>query len=176
MAKNKTAKKPKTKTDGGSEDTPPTKGPGLVSQLIIAVALGGASFATVMFLPDRTPQTVVQAEHHEDTADPLETLIPGPDDVYFVPLSDMTLSLVDLDRILKIGITLEVLYDSDVDIDPDDPALKDAFMGYLRSLRVEQLQDPAFTVRMRDHLLRRAQLVYDTKAIHGIMITDFLVR
>ena len=49
-------------------------------------------------------------------------------------------------------------------------------MGYLRALRVEQIEDAAFMAQMRAQLLRRAQLILGAENIHSILITDFLVQ
>ena len=91
-------------------------------------------------------------------------------------LTPLTISLQNNNRILNIGITLETLAGEEDYIDPSDPKIRDAFMGYLRALRIEQIEDSAFMAQMRAQLLRRAQLILGAENIHSILITDFLVQ
>ena len=174
MAKKKD-KKANANPDSDGQDSKKS-GPGLVSQIIIAMALGAASFVTVYMLPDRANAASEMKAKTEHTVDPLDGVFPSQTDLTYIKLDDLTLTLGDLDRILKIGITLEVIDTGELYVDPSDPLLRDAFTGYLRSLRTEQIEDASFMVQLRAQLLRRAQLVLGTDTIHGVLITDFLVR
>ena len=174
----KKPKKPKKqKTDASAEDgsEAPKKGKGgLIGQLALMLALGGASFATVLFLPSNE---MPPAHGAADTADE-EKADPEYDlnrETAFSALTPLTLTLQNGTRLLKIGITLETAYDAD-SIDPDDPKIKDAFTGYLRALKVDQVQDAAFMAQMRAQLLRRAQLIHGKDTVYSVLITDFLVR
>ncbi|NNC37683.1 MAG: flagellar basal body-associated FliL family protein [Acidimicrobiales bacterium] len=173
------AKKKDKKVKSAADDTAPEPGktgPGFISQMAIAVALGAASFGTVYMLPNRAPAPVAEYAEAEHAPDPLEGVFPSKDELIYVKLDDIALTLASLDRMLKIGITLEAIDSEDLYIDPSDPVLRDAFTGYLRSLRTEQIEDVTFMVQLRKQLLRRAQLVIGTDAIQGVLITDFLVR
>ena len=174
MAKKKDKKAKPAKDDGSVETV--KSGPGAVSQIIVAVALGAASFGTVYMLPNRAVTPAQGHAVHEPIVDPLEGVFPSKDELIYIKLDDMTLTLSSLDRILKIGITLEAIDSEDLYVDPSDPVLRDAFTGYLRSLRTEQIEDASFMVQLRTQLLRRAQLVSGSEAIQGVLITDFLVR
>ncbi len=149
------------------------KGGGLVSTLITCVALGAASFATVFMLPSRAPapEATASSDHSDSSYTP--STKPDISDMKYVVMEPLTISLSEGNNLLKIGITLET---TDSNIDPSDPQLRDSYMGYLRSLRMEQIRDAAYMSHMRAQLLRRAQLIKGADKVHGILITDFLVR
>ena len=165
--------KKQKKTEPG-EGTPKKKG-GAIGPAVTLVALGAASFGTVFMLPgnNQKPEESYEAEMvaHE-TEEELDLMV----DTGYLELTPLTITLQNNNRILKIGITLETLAGEEDYIDPNDPKIRDAFMGYLRALRIEQIEDAAFMAQMRAQLLRRAQLILGVENIHGILITDFLVR
>ena len=167
--------KEKSKKDNKNSDDSPQKKGGAIGALITLMAVGSASFGTVFLLPQNG--TVSEAEHKEDvksheTSQQLDLIT----DAGYLTLTPLTISLQNNNRILKIGITLETLAGEEDYIDPSDPKIRDAFMGYLRALRVEQIEDAAFMAQMRAQLLRRAQLILGAENIHSILITDFLVQ
>lgn len=174
------AKKKKQKPDAAEkgvegEETVKKSG-GLIPKLSMLIALGAASFGTVFLLPRADPAPAVS--DHRDAGDhaDAEEVLDFTQETTFLELTPLTISLQEDMRILKIGITLETLYGEETAIDPNDPKIRDAFMGYLRALRLDQIQDAAFMAQMRAQLLRRAQLVHGTDKVRGILITDFLVR
>lgn len=174
MAKKKT--KDKKAPAGGDAAAGAKNGKGgLIGQLVLMVALGGASFGTVLFLPSHAGPALESdaSEHDADSAPPPLDL---KHESTFVELSPFTISLDGGNSLLKIGITLEMSEDVKYDIDPNDPRLRDAFTGYLRALKPEQIRDVAYMARMRAQLLRRARLIFESDAIYSILITDFLVQ
>ena len=176
MAKKKSkSKDPPAETEDGQLEAKP-KG-GLVPKLAMVIALGVVSFGTVYLLPrpdtsSHTTEASSDTAHHEEEIPPLELA----QNTNYLELTPLTVSLQKNSRVLKIGITLEVLSGEEEYIDPNDPKIRDAFMGYLRALRLEQIEDAAFMAQMRAQLLRRAQLILGQDKVHGILITDFLVR
>lgn len=177
MAKKK-EKKPKggakTSENKGDEASPPKKG-GFIGAFVTLIALGAASFGTVFMLPGN--ESAPEAGYEEYAGhDEAQVKLDLTEDTSYVELSPLTISLQDNARILKIGITLETLAGEEEYIDPNDPKIRDAFMGYLRALRLDQIEDAAFMAQMRAQLLRRAQLILGAENVRGILITDFLVR
>lgn len=167
-------KKKEEKAVPEGEEAPKKKG-GLVPKIAMLVALGGASFGAVYLLPrpESAPApTEYAAAETQEVDEPYELDL----ETSYLELSPMTISLQDDMRILKIGITLETLAGTESEIDPSDPKIRDAFMGYLRALRLDQVQDAAFMAQMRAQLLRRVQIVVGPGKVHGILITDFMVR
>ena len=173
------AKKKKTdaKAGGdGGEGAPAKSGGGIVSKAALIIALGAASFATVFLLPRPEPAAVETAHGEAGEHGAEEAKLDLHVETAYFALNPLTISLQEDQRILKIGITLETLSGEEDYIDPSDPKIRDAFTGYLRALRAEQINDAAFMAQMRAQLLRRAQLILGADVVHGILITDFLVR
>lgn len=173
----KKAKKAKSDNTQSDEAAPAKGGMGLVGQIAIVAVLGITSFATVYLLPRPAPVII---EDNTGKIDPDAEDISAAMDIeiatkYFA-LEPLTLTLTDNRRTLRIGITLEMVSDASDSVAPDDPKLRDAFTGYLRSLRTEQIEDAAFMAQLRAQLLRRAQIIIGQEAVHSVLITDFLVR
>ena len=174
MAKKK-AKAPEI-TDG--EEPPKKKGGGMIATIITAVALGGASFATVFMLPDKDAKGDGYADGVACAADakadqPEMHELRYSEDASYVTLEPLTITIGGGTNLLKIGIVLET---TDSDIDPNDPLLRDSFTGYLRALKLEQIHDAAYMTQMRAQLLRRAQLIKGRDTVSGVLITEFLLR
>lgn len=176
MAKKKSKSKdaPAETEDGQPEAK--AKG-GLLPKLAMVIALGAVSFGTVYLLPrpdvsSHSSESSAETAHHEEEVPALDLV----QDTNYLELTPLTVSLQRNSRVLKIGITLEVQSGEEEAIDPNDPKIRDAFMGYLRALRLDQIEDAAFMAQMRAQLLRRAQLILGQDKVHGILITDFLVR
>ena len=179
------AKKPKVKKEKpkkaakeaeGAEGEGSKKG-GLIGKLALGLALAAASFGTVFFIPGPPAAETAYSsgDAHaavEEEVEPLELKPPST----FVALSPFTISLDGGNSLLRIGITLEASEAESDYIDPDDPRMRDAFTGYLRALQPSQIRDAAYMARLRAQLLRRARLVFGEDAVHGILITDFLVQ
>lgn len=154
---------------------------GKLGKLVLPVVLGITSFCTVYFLP-RTESVLNEtveassASHQtndkygEEDTDAIQV------ETSFVTLEPFTVSLKDRAKILRLSVTIEAPQDVAEMIDPNDPKLRDAFMGYLSALGIEQVQDAAFLVRLRTQLTRRAKFVLGAHSVQNILITDFMVR
>lgn len=150
---------------------------GMLGKLILPVVLGITSFSTVYFLPRaeapiaETKTLATSDPAHDKTGDgsvPIETS--------FINLEPFMVSLKGRSHILRISITLEAPQESADLIDPKNPKLRDAFMGYLSALGMEQVEDAAFLVRLRAQLTRRAKFVLGPTNVQNVLITDFMVR
>ncbi|MDB2438738.1 flagellar basal body-associated FliL family protein [Hellea sp.] len=173
--KDKTKKAAAKALDFETGDEAPKKKGGVVGSFVTLVALGAASFGTVFMLPGNN-QAPMASYNEESSHHGHEAKLDLTEDTSYLELTPLTISLQDDARILKIGITLETLEGEEDYIDPNDPKIRDAFVGYLRALRLEQIEDAAFMAQMRAQLLRRAQLILGAENVRGILITDFLVR
>lgn len=168
-------KKSKDKAKAGAMDLAPDNkksGGSVLGKLTLVIALGAASFGTVYTLPRISSDIDTGAVETE----PAEAKLMLELDTSYLELTPMTVSIQEDGKILKIGITLEVLRGEEAYINPNDPKIRDAFMGYLRALRPEQIKDAAFMAQLRAQLLRRSQLILGSDVIADILITDFLVR
>lgn len=181
MAKTKAdkaaAKAAKKQAKADASDSSSDGSGGKLVTILGPVVLGAASFATVFLLPTADPILVVKQDPHSETKNTKgKAEINLPKDLGILELSEIIVSIRNEKQILRIGIALEAPRDILLEIEPNDPRLRDAFMGYLRAIDVEQLQDAAFMAQLRAHLLHRSKLVLNTDSVHSILITDFLVR
>lgn len=174
MAKVKKVKKKKADPANG-EPSKPGKLAGLLGGVIGPLTLGASAFAIVYFVPSKDAP-VQQAVEESDSHAEESYVVEGPLDLEYVVLDEITISARGDNRVLRIGLTLEVPYGYRGEIDPSDPRLRDAFMGYLRAIEVSQLDEASFLAQLRAQLLRRAQLVVGHKNVHSVLVTDFLVR
>ncbi|MBL4870335.1 MAG: flagellar basal body-associated FliL family protein [Robiginitomaculum sp.] len=172
MKKPKKEKKKKVKKGG---DTPAKKG-GMLGKLALVIAMGATSFCTVFFLPRPDP-VVASADASDSHAKKTDQHAePEPVATAFLDMESFTVSLKGRKRVLRLGVTLETPEDMVDFIDPNDPQLRDAFMGYLSAIEMAQVEDATFLVRLRAQLTRRAQFVLGEANVTNILITDFLVR
>ncbi len=176
MKKHKnTAEKDKgeAQTGAGAKDK---KKSSVFGKLILPVVLAMTSFSTVYVLPRaETPTNVPSALAKPQTDGEADTQA-EPVVTVFIDLEPFTVSLQGRSRILRLNITLESPQNSAEFIDPKDPRLRDAFMGYLSALGMAQIEDAAFLVRLRAQLTRRANFVLGQGNVKNILITDFMVR
>jgi flagellar FliL protein len=172
----KKKKEKKAEQDGGDTAEGKAKSGGIVPKAGMLVAMLAVSFGTVYLLPRPDPAPAVDPSAEDGHGAEVEHEMDLEEHTDYFALTPFTISLQGNNRILKIGITLEVVSDEADYMDPSDPKVRDAFTGYLRALRLEQIEDAAFMVQMRSQLLRRAQLILGQENVRGILITDFLVR
>jgi len=146
---------------------------GLMGKLVLPAVLGLSSFSTVYVLPRAEIPTPVNAKSQNSGDFEIE---PEPVETSFVSLEPFTVPLKGRLQILRLNITLEVPQQHAEFINPQDPRLRDAFMGYLSALGTTQIEDAAFLVRLRAQLTRRANFVLGSGNVQNILITDFMVR
>ncbi len=171
MKKPKKEKKKKVKKEGDGN----AKKGGMLGKLALVVAMGATSFCTVFFLPRPEPVAAVVAEN-DSHAKEEEHTEPEPVATAFLDMESFTVSLKGRQRVLRLGVTLETPEDMVEFINPNDPQLRDAFMGYLSAIEMKQVEDAAFLVRLRAQLTRRARFVLGEANVQSVLITDFLVR
>jgi len=164
------------KMDGKEIDSPKTKKAGVLGKFILPVTLAITSFCTVYFLPREIEPMPTETGDQHSASQTSEGFAPKHIATSFVTLEPFTVSIKGRSRILRLGITLEVPEVNISKIDADNPKLRDAFMGYLSVLDMQQVEDAAFLVGLRAQLTRRAKFVLGENNIQNILITDFMVR
>ena len=168
-------KKPK-KADDKEIDPSKNKKAGVIGKLVLSLTLAITSFCTVYFLPrEIAPNSTTTPDQHS-ASQTNEDFVPKHIATAFVTLEPFTVSMKGRSRILRLGITLEVPEVNISEVDADNPKLRDAFMGYLSVLDMQQVEDAAFLVGLRAQLTRRAKFVLGENNIQNILITDFMVR
>ncbi len=171
MKKPKKEKKKKVKKEGEAG----AKKGGMLGKLALVGVMGATSFCTVFFLPRPEPVAAIVEVDDSHEKEP-EHVEPEPVATAFLDMESFTVSLKGRQRVLRLGVTLETPEDMVDFINPNDPQLRDAFMGYLSAIEMKQVEDAAFLVRLRAQLTRRARFVLGEANVQNVLITDFLVR
>lgn len=153
----------------------PKKKGKLLGAIVTPLILAAVSFGTVYLLPSSEQQ--VSANTNSSPAVTAKTPHDFmPTDLEIVEMNEFVVSIRDDKNILRMRLALEVPKDVRGEVEANDLRLRDAYMGYLRAVEVEELQDPAFLPQLRAQLLRRSKLVLGPDKVAGVLITDFLIR
>lgn len=56
------------------------------------------------------------------------------------------------------------------------PRVQDVLNGYLRAVRVEDIEDPSALTRLRAQMLRRIQTVLGENVVRGLLVTEFVLN
>ncbi|MGH1422067.1 MAG: flagellar basal body-associated FliL family protein [Hyphomonas sp.] len=165
-------------------DTPPADGEtegkkgggGLIGVVMLSVAAIAASFGASYML---TPAAAAPTEMAECTPhDVAKVHEPVRKDHTFVPLEEIliTIGSEPATRFLKMEVSVMTDAEHAYQVEQDAPILIDAFINYLRSVELEDFEDPAYYGKMREQLSRRSELVLGSSASDGILVTSFLLR
>lgn len=172
------AKKDKVKPAGSTEEASSKSGSGLGLIGLVGigvVALASSAGATVLMsaAPKTQPANCVQGDGGELMAEPLAR----PDQTY-VELDELivTIGSSPSSRFLKMKIAIVTGKDKTQQIEEAELLLKDAFLKYLRSLEINDFEDPRSFRRMREQLALRAEVVLGGNVSNGILITEYLIR
>ena len=168
-------------TSENEEESAPQKGGiGLVGMLVLGVACAATSFASVYFL---APAQTVVAEASTTDATPEEYASAKSSDnekkeFTYTPIQEILITIgnAPATRYLKMNVSLATSKPDAKKIKSNETALVDAFLLYLRSVSVDDFEDPSFYKHMREQLSRRADLVLGDGVSEGVLITEFLLR
>jgi flagellar FliL protein len=104
----------------------------------------------------------------------------GPDGVLFYAVPDFVVNISTGNgrpAYLKRKLTLETKDQATVDaLEPALPRVMDAFTGFLRELRMEDLSGSAGAYRLRLELLRRVNLAIAPAQVDAVLIEEMLVQ
>lgn len=171
-----------TQTTETEETTADTKSSGVMPMVAMAVAALAGSFGVSYFLGGSEPVQVAEClpEKSEDVKKEADTVKAGliKEDQIYVELDEIliTIGSEPASRYLKLNLAIATYEGSESKIKKAQPILADAFNGYLRSIELQQLEDPTFYPYLREQLSRRAELVLGAAVADGVLITDFLLR
>ena len=174
--KSKETKEPETPADGDGAEEKSEKSGGMMGLIALAFAAIAGSFGATYFLgPSPAPAQSAEA------CDPAKS-VPEPKraskDQEFVPLEEIliTIGSAPATRYLKMQVSVVTDKESVDAIKDAEPILMDAFINYLRSVELNDFEDPKFYSNMRRQLSRRSELVVGAGASDGVLITEFLLR
>ena len=143
---------------------------GLVALLIGVLNLGGIGFVgfKIMTMP---PPTVVT----QQAEPPPAAKVPGP-------LAQLDPFVVNLDepgtpRYLKTTVSLELTTEeAKTQVDAGKHQVRDSFLRYLSSLRVEDTRGEEGKTQIRNELLKRAQEKLDDIRVKNLFFGEFVVQ
>lgn len=162
-----------------TEDAPSKSSGGMIGTVILAVAALFSALGTVYVLtPSQAPAPMAAAECEpaklaSTSMKPLAT-----EDQTYVEMEEILITIggTPATRYLKMNMQLITDKDGASKIKKAEPVLKDAFISYLRSVELQDFENPNFYSQMRDQLARRAELVVGGSVARGVLITEFLLR
>lgn len=168
------------KADAAQEaETPAKGGLNMMGLLVLGLACAATSFASVYFLAPAP--TIAAAATSADAPAEYEKAEKDPADKKPYAYTEVqeiliTIGTAPATRYLKMNLSLATEKSDAKLVKSNEVALIDAFLLYLRSVSVEDFEDPAFYKHMREQLGRRADLVLGDGVAKGVLITEFLLR
>jgi len=165
----------------------PQKKKGLLIPLIIGLALaiagGAGGYWAVTSGPlggssDSAGYDDQGSGHGGDGEEAVTYIRPEPEEVAFVPLDPMVITIGSgaLGRQLLFTAELEVAPDDAEEVTNLLPRVLDVLNGYLRVIDMQELNDPRTLVRLRAQLLRRIQIVTGEVLVRDLLVTEFVVN
>ena len=172
----KKSKEPEQPAETGETDESAKKSGGMMGLIALAFAAIAGSFGATYFLgPSPAPAGYAEScDTEKEKPEPKRAKI----DQEFVPLEEIliTIGSAPATRYLKMQVSVVTDKDSVDAIKSAEPILMDAFVNYLRSVEINDFEDPKFYSNMRRQLSRRSELVVGAAASDGVLITEFLLR
>ena len=153
-------------SDESAEEAPKKKKGGLVIGLVLALVGGGGAFAYTSGMlggGDGAPKA---------------KLATFGDDLAFIPMEPMTVSLTDSSqrRFLRFRAELEVASAYKSDIEKLLPRVVDVLNTYLQSLSLKDIEDPSSLLTLRSQMRRRIDLVVGGDRVHDLLVMEFVVN
>jgi flagellar FliL protein len=171
------AKKPEKKPDAETPAAEPKPASGLMGLIMLGGASLVSSFGLVYLLtPPPATETVACAPEGAGVVAAIEPAAKPGQTYVELPEVLITVGSAPATRFLKMNISIITNSSGAGAIADAEPMLIDAFNTYLRSVELADLEDPGFYPRMREQLMRRAELVLGSGVSEGVLITEFLLR
>ena len=157
--------------DDGEEPKKKSKKPMLIG-LILALVLGGGGFFAVYSGMILGPQ--IEDEHAADTMAEAEPLPP----VAFIPVDPLVINLGQgsTNRHLKFRAQLEVEPSSQDEVTMLLPRVTDVLNGYLRAIKIAELEEPTALIKLRAQMLRRVKMVTGEGRVRDLLIMEFVLN
>ncbi|MCK0095765.1 flagellar basal body-associated FliL family protein [Yoonia sp. F2084L] len=158
--------------DADVADNAPKKGGKLplIIGLVLAIVGGAGGFLAVQAgLLGGSESTAKEA--------PTDTKDAAAATVYFVAIDPLVISLPSSggrDH-LRFAAQLEVVPAYVAEVEAIKPRVVDVLNGYLRSVDLAELEDPAALIRLRAQMLRRVQVVTGEGRVNDLLIMEFVL-
>lgn len=166
-------------TPEATEEAPSKSSGGFMGIIILAVAALISALGTVYILTPSAQPVVTAAGECEPAMLTSTALKPlATEDQNYVELEEVliTIGSTPATRYLKMNVMIVTDKDGASKVKKAEPVLRDAFINYLRSVELQDFENPNFYSQMRDQLARRAELVVGGSVARGVLVTEFLLR
>lgn len=143
----------------------------LILGAVFAILGGGGGFMAVqMGMIGGAP---AEEEHVEEM--PLAEELPA---LAFVPMETLVINLPES------AAARHLLFTAQLEVDPMYleevtsllPRVVDVLNGYLRAVKLSELEDPTALIRLRAQMLRRVQVVVGDGRVNDILIMEFVLN
>jgi flagellar FliL protein len=113
-------------------------------------------------------------EAHEEVA-PVAEELPA---LAFVPMETLVINLPEHAQAKHLLFTAQLEVEPAFSQEVTDlmPRIVDILNGYLRAVRVAELEDPTALIRLRAQMLRRVQVVVGEGRVKDILIMEFVLN
>ena len=158
-----------TDTPEDSAEAPPKKSKmPLILSLVLALVGGGGGFYlswSGLIMGDEPETDVAETD--------------GPariGDFVYVPIDPLVISLRKpaQSKHLRFRAQMEVPSKYVADVEKLLPRVTDVLNGYLRAVKVEDLESPAILVRLRSQMLHRIEVVVGPDRVKDLLIMEFV--
>jgi flagellar FliL protein len=142
----------------------------LILGFILAVFGGGAGFMAVQMGLIGSSQDVVDEE--------VVAVAEDLPDLAFVPLETLVINLPEHAQARHLLFTAQLEVEPAYSQEVTDlmPRIVDVLNGYLRAVKVAELEDPTALIRLRAQMLRRVQVVVGDGRVKDVLIMEFVLN
>lgn len=153
------------------EEEPKSSKMPLILGIVAALVGGGGGFFAAFSGIILAPESPAAETYEEPEVAPLP-------DVTYVPIEPMIISIGSATnkRHLRFSAQLEVPKEYQADVESVVPRVMDVFNGYLRAVRVEDLESSTALIRFRTQLLHRIDIVAGRGRVNDLLITEFVLN
>ena len=142
----------------------------LILGVVLALVGGGGGFMAVQTgLLGGTSEDAQIEEVEEAEALP---------DLAFVPMETLVINLPQNAQAKHLLFTAQLEVEPAYKQEVTDlmPRIVDVLNGYLRAVRIAELEDPTALIRLRAQMLRRVQVVVGDGRVNDILIMEFVLN
>ncbi|HCP82299.1 MAG TPA: flagellar basal body protein FliL [Octadecabacter sp.] len=158
-------------TDDTGEEAPKkaSKMPLILGFVLAILGGGGGFFAVQSGMIGGSSE-----EAHEEVA-PIAEDLP---ELAFVPMETLVINLPEHAQAKHLLFTAQLEVEPAFSQEVTDlmPRIVDVLNGYLRAVRVAELEDPTALIRLRAQMLRRVQVVVGDGRVKDILIMEFVLN
>lgn len=147
----------------------------LIIGMVLALLGGGSGFAVVsmgLLGGESDSEHMANDKVDESTSESASLA------VSFVPIEPLVISINSQGerRLLRFSAQIEVLPEHAEEVTAIKPRIIDVLNGYLRAVKVADLENPAALMKLRGQMLYRIGIVAGTDKVRDLLIMEFVIN